>query len=802
MIISAVFILSFSSFGFEVLLTRFFSITQWNHLSFMVISLVLFGFAAGGTLLNILDTRLRVWKNSLFSSRSIMIFIFLYVLTSIGAFTFINNIPLDYFRLPFEPVQFFYLCSTYLVLSLPFLITGLMISMSYAVIPEKTGYIYAASMAGSAIGAAFPVPALGFLNEGQLILIISTVPLIILPFFSSGKRDQKKIPLPAAVLLAAVIPAAMIFITDITKFGDIKPSAYKSLSRTLLYPDTRISESSYSIRGRTDLVSSPYIRFAPGLSLKYTDKLPDQRAVFRDGDHRFVLYDPSGGNDFSFAKSTLSYFGYNLNNGHENVLIIQKGGGLAIPCAAASGARNITVVEQNPVLSKIISKAYRFKTVNMNHQVFLAKSKSLYDIIHIENWGTSLIGSTSLTQEYSFTINAFKRYYKHLTENGIIIISRKLLLPPSDSVRMWASAYESLRALHVRDPAHHIIILRNWDTFTMLITARPSQNFTSLKTLADQLNFDIVYCHGMSKDTANRYHVYDSPFHYLEIEKLAKAYQEGAGKRYFQYSFLDIKPQTDNRPFPSRFLKWSRIDELYRSLGDRFYSLYLSGEIIISIVFVQAICISAIFLVLPAVVNRKKTSVIPVSAMIYFFSIGAGFIFLELFFLKTFILLFDNPTISFIIACSGIMVFSSVGGLISMRSDPKHLRMILIGLTGILFILLFTHQSLIHMFLNLSVPMQYFAAFLLMAPCSILLGFPFPIGMQYFLKLPSQRTYAWALNGCASVLTCIISAQIAISIGISMILIFGMTSYLVAIIFCKTSYNKDGQLVQTELVSP
>ena len=48
MTLFAVFLLSVSALSFEVVLTRVFSISQWNHLSFMVISVALFGFAASG----------------------------------------------------------------------------------------------------------------------------------------------------------------------------------------------------------------------------------------------------------------------------------------------------------------------------------------------------------------------------------------------------------------------------------------------------------------------------------------------------------------------------------------------------------------------------------------------------------------------------------------------------------------------------------------------------------------------------------------------------------------------------------
>ena len=39
--LTAIFLVSFATLAFEVLLTRVFAIGQWNHLSFMVISIAL-----------------------------------------------------------------------------------------------------------------------------------------------------------------------------------------------------------------------------------------------------------------------------------------------------------------------------------------------------------------------------------------------------------------------------------------------------------------------------------------------------------------------------------------------------------------------------------------------------------------------------------------------------------------------------------------------------------------------------------------------------------------------------------------
>ena len=62
------------------------------------------------------------------------------------------------------------------------------------------------------------------------------------------------------------------------------------------------------------------------------------------------------------------------------------------------------------------------------------------------------------------------------------------------------------------------------------------------------------------------------------------------------------------------------------------------------------------------------------------------------------------------------------------------------------------------------------------------MGLPFPIGMRDLLDTSVQRAYAWSLNGCASILTSIASAQLAIIFGISSLLGCAIAAYLIVIL--------------------
>ncbi|MBN1932433.1 MAG: hypothetical protein JW786_12585 [Desulfobacterales bacterium] len=798
MIFLAVFLISLSALTFEVLLTRVFSICQWNHLSFMVISIALFGFAASGTFLSLLETRKKHWSKQLAGTGPVKIFAICYTLTAISSFLILNQIPLDYFRLPLEPIQTLYLLAAYITLSLPFFFSGLIIALAYAFWPDRTALIYLAGMGGSALGAVIPVPLLPFLGEGKLIILSALIPLLILP---CGKRklNRKFSPNPKIILLKRICPwlisFVIVWISTVFIFSsdfrvEIKSSPYKALSQILQFPNTEITETHNSLWGRIDKVKSDYIRFAPGLSMKFPGNIPVQSAIFKDGDAPFVLYNFSDSADPTFSRFTLPYAGYLLTPQPEHVLIIQHGGGTGIACALSANAQKITIVESNLQVAKITQKHYKWPVINQNPRVFLAQSAKRFQVIHIDNWGSSIPGAAALNQEYLLTIDAFKEYISHLTEDGILMISRKLLLPPSDALRLWATAYESLISIGLKKPENHIRIIRNWDIYTLIVSFHPFQDDSVIKNFARSNNFDWVYYPDATPDQVNRFNVFDQPYHYQEISRLLNAYQTGNSKTFFNNYLLDVNPQTDGRPFPSRFLKWSRIKDIYKSTGSRLYSLVMSGEIVIAVVFVEAILISTILILLPLFAFAKGSEKIPASHILYFFAVGVGFMFVEIFFIKFYTLLFGDPVISFTIVLASLLIFSAAGGYFSHFIGRRGLRYALIALIVTLIFVFYRIDILIYSILGFTVILRYFIAIGILFPIGFLLGVPFPLGMRYFLKNPVERSYAWAINGCASVLTSIISAQLALCFGISTLAGFATGAYIM--VFCST-----GKLVKT-----
>jgi hypothetical protein len=213
----------------------------------------------------------------------------------------------------------------------------------------------------------------------------------------------------------------------------------------------------------------------------------------------------------------------------------------------------------------------------------------------------------------------------------------------------------------------------------------------------------------------------------------------------------------------------------------------MSGEIVILVVFVEAFLISLFLLSLPFLTIKKGGPKPSTPEVAYFLSVGAGFMFVELYFIKQFILLFGNPVISFTVVLSGILVFSALGGFWSQYMSHKGIKKTLIFLIILLVIVFLCLETVTYEILGLPDTVQYIMAYLILFPCGVLIGLPFPLGMRYLVKSSAKRTHAWTANGCASVLTSIIAAQIALSIGIYYIIAGATAAYFLAFVLASNA---------------
>ncbi len=798
MIFLAVFTVSLTSLCYEVLLTRFFSFSQWNHLSFMVISIVLFGFGASGSILSLIERRRPGWSVDTIDSQAFLWLLLLCSLSIGGSFLAVKNIPLDYFRMPLEIRQAAYLLATFLILLVPFFFAGSVMSIAFAGLPGQSGWIYFSSMVGSAAGALLPALLLPWLGEGRIVVSCALL-LLFFPFLRSLETKRvrwkpvtrsRRLTLPATGVLF-LLTGALLFYKG-GGFLEIYPSPYKLLPQVLQFPDTSVVARSNTIRGRLDRLDSPYIRFAPGLSLKYSGDLPEATFLVQDGDGLFVLYDLEDASALQFSRYLHSYAGYCLRaeESPEEVLILQQGGGLSLPCAVSAGAEKITVLLEHEKAAELSRERYPQSNIRIiagNMRQYLARSQERYHRIQLESWGPSVPGMASLNQEHLLTVEAFTSYLHHLTPRGILILSRKLLLPPSDILRVFATALSSLEAAGVEDPGGHILLLRGWDSYTLLCSPTPfdQSSITELREFCRRLNFDLVFFEGLEEREANQFNSFAEAFHFREIQKLYQTLRAERGDEYFRSYFLDIAPARDDRPFHSRFTRWLKLGALFRSTGSRFYTLFMSGETVILVVLGIAVMLGVLLLLLPRLLpghterhsEQEAGGIHPAAAIGYFLAAGAGFMFVEMAFLQGYTFVFGNPVIAFTVVLAELLVVSGIGGAVSSRWNVRILPPLLAVLVVCAVVLFALYGRFEELLLQASALGQALGSFLLLAPIALLVGVPFPVGLRLLVASPRLRAYGWAANGIASVVASILALPLAMTWGISRLLLLAALCY-------------------------
>ena len=141
---AGLFLVTLSTLTYQLLLTRTFSVTMYYHFAFVAISVTMFGMAVGAIAVY-LGPRLFVAQRV---TRHL----------AIGSSLFAATIVLSYLThlsIPFliEPslVSAYALALTYAALAVPFVMSGIVVSLALTRFPQQVGALYAAAVVGRAL---------------------------------------------------------------------------------------------------------------------------------------------------------------------------------------------------------------------------------------------------------------------------------------------------------------------------------------------------------------------------------------------------------------------------------------------------------------------------------------------------------------------------------------------------------------------------------------------------------------------------------------------------------------------------
>lgn len=796
----AIFFISSATLCLEITLTRYFSISQEYHFAFLVVSIAFLGYGASGSALSLFKNLSTIHLDTFLTLSS-----FLFSLSVLSSFLACNSLPFDFIKLSWDKNQVYLILVYYFILCLPFFFAGLTISFAISKLAKAVNKIYFFDLLGAGTGSL--IASFIFLPKGAkgVMIFISLLALTGSLLFSFRVSSLLRI-LPIALLIAVSV---LFFLSP--SWLNFRISPYKALPVALKYPEAKHLLTKWNAISQIDILESPAIRYAPGLSLLYREKLPPQLGLSVDGGEltsitHFRKVDDPTLNFLSYLPSSLAYSF--LQN--PSTLIIEPKGGLDILQALFFKARQIKVIESNPLIVKLIQKEiapfsgllYQRENIHLvlaKSRAALKQEKKKYDLIVFaltDVFGSSGTGVHGFSENYLYTLESFVHLLKRLHPQGIVSISHYLLPPPRQEIKLLATWIEALEKIK-KNPSSHIIAIRTWGTISFFIKKSQftEEDIHKLKSFANELLFDLVYYPGIKKEETNIYNEFEKPLYYeLALQLLSSEKRKELYKNYL----FEIKPARDNRPFFFNSFKLNKLKETYKALGRKWLPL-LQGGFLIPLLFLQSLIISFVLIFLPLMVfgkTRKEKRVALSKVFLYFSLIGAAYMFVEIIWIQKFILFLGHPLYSISTIIFSLLLSSGLGSFFSKsilgRNVKKRMNWVFILCSGLIVLSLFLLPLLYEHFICLNLLWKIMITFLVIFPLGFFMGFPFPSGVR-LLELTEKKLipWAWATNAFSSVVNSVSALMIAFWVGYNFVLVLAAVSYLLALPFLSFSNHRN-----------
>jgi uncharacterized membrane protein YsdA (DUF1294 family) len=761
-----VFVSSLSVLSFEILLIRIFTIRLSYHYASLIISLSMAGLVMGSLL-----AFLRQRMSQLFNFSDSQFLPYLAAALAISypsVFLLLSVIPLDHVRMLWEDIQIVYLVFFILLCTVPFFFYGLFISLALTAWREKATMIYASDLIGGAAGLLVVIVLMNsFSIEYVLIILTVAVSPVIL---SALNKTTPRIFLGFIILACCLLVGFQIL--------PLKISPYKGLMQALKDDDARHVTTIYSSHSRLDLFENPRMKFAPGLSLTFTDHVPKGIGMALDGEIVGVVMDGKESDVFNFLPYLPSALPYLLAK-PKDVVIIASRNSADLLQARHFGARNVFSAENDASILKSYRSQQEDRGLSSVH-IFPGSGRNLLKNLHkglglifLSKTGFFPSGSFGLQEDYDVTVEAIETYMESLKDDGILFIQMFLLPPPRLELRLAKNIGAALIKMGIQEIHTRLLIYRSWDTVNFIIKRNgfSGADLREIRQFLMSRQFDLLYPAISGQEKFITGLDYQGLFSQVLNNELSVDFESS-------YPF-DIRETTDDRPFFHYFLKLGKIGEIYALSGKKWAYFLHEGmflPFILIFLILLALCIFLLVFLVSKASGRNtehRTPNAKLPLMAYCSLIGFAFMFIEVFFIHRLILSFGSPVKAFSITLVTILLSAGLGSLASGRITLRKLPWIM-GLAPLLVVACYFLFDLFD---------ETPASITFMVPIGIILGFFFPVGLRLLTNEETDGVpLAYAANGAASIIAPSLASLVAVAYGCSVLLILAAILYTLAII--------------------
>jgi len=666
-----------------------------------------------------------------------------------------------------------------LLLSLPFFFAACCFGLAFMHARERIAALYAADLLGAGLGAALATGLLFLLPAGGALRAVAVAGAVAAALQSGPKITR--LALPALAVISALLLPHSWLAPRITEF--------KGLPRTLGIMGAEVEAEYSSPYGLLTIIRNETIPFrhAPGRSLAATSEPPAQLAVFTDGDSMTAMSVYDGRlESLAWLDQTTSALPYHLIS-RPRVLVLGAGGGADVQLALYHEAREIHAVELNPTMLELLRAWLDEPRVQLHPgeaRGFARTDRRRYDLIQVpplDSYGGSGAGAQAMAESFPYTVEALADYYARLAPGGLLALTSWEKQPPREGLKLFATAVEALRVLGV-EPRNHLALIRGWQTSTLLVKsgALTAADIGRLRAFCDSRGFDPTWFPGIEPDEVNRRHRLPRPWLY---EGAVALLGDDAESFLADYKF-HIVPATDDRPYFFHFFRWPLLPELIKLRGQGGLTLLDTGYLVLVGTLVVAVPLSLLLILTPlAVLRRPQPDMARLRPGIYFLCLGLAFLFVEIACMQRYGLFVGHPLFATVAVLAGFLVFAGAGSFVAsrVRNRARTLRWAVAGIVVLLLLQTVALPPPPGIFESTTT--RVIVTLALVAPLAFLMGMPFPLGLSRLAgEAPAFIPWAWGINGCASVLSALLAALLAVHLGFGAVLVMAAGLYALAVV--------------------
>jgi hypothetical protein len=366
-------------------------------------------------------------------------------------------------------VSLYAIALIYVVTAVPFVVGGVLVALILTRFPRDVGRLYAADLAGAALGCVLLVWVLDVTDAPGAAIAIASLAALAAIAFAIGARGRTLVrrTIVITALLAAglgthlaLVARGLPLLRIIYVKGDFEARAL--YERWNSYSRIRVS-------GDASQLEKPYTW---ALSPVY----PEDRRV-----HQLHLnIDAAAGTvltKYPAPKEELEHLEYDVTNVAyylhpvDRVVVVGVGGGRDVLSALSFGAKSITGVELNRNILETLNGRFgdftghldrdpRVRFVNDEARSFIARQRDKVDFIQIsliDTWAATAAGAFVLSENSLYTVDAWDLFLTHLTDTGVLSVSRWYApARPDEIYRLTALGAAALLRAGIRDPRSHM----------------------------------------------------------------------------------------------------------------------------------------------------------------------------------------------------------------------------------------------------------------------------------------------------------------------------------------------------------